>query len=221
MRNPIRSEADAFHIVIGIAAVVVASVVLGAVLDPLVGIALFGGAVAGALIWEIASSDPDRRRPLREAVVDGRLNATPGRRRVLVVANRTLTSDELRSQLVHHAQDGAEVHFVAPILASRVHYIASDIDRELQDARDRLRDALAWAGANGLQATGRVGDPNVALGAIEDELRRSGADEVIISTHPPKQSNWLETGIVARLRDELDVPVTHLIAGVTGDGGGD
>ena len=37
---------------------------------------------------------------------------------------------------------------------------------------------------------------------------------MIISTHPPKQSNWLETGIVKRLREELDIPVTHLIADV-------
>ena len=82
----------------------------------------------------------------------------------------------------------------------------------MRDARERLLDALDWARANGLRATGTVGDPNVALGAIEDELRRSGADEVVISTHPPQQSNWLETGIVARLHDELDIPVTHLIA---------
>ena len=208
MRNPVRSEADAFHIVIGSAVVIAASVVLGAVADPLVGIALFAGAVAGALIWEIASSDPDRRRPLSEAAAAGRLNAAH-ERRVLVVANRTLTSDELRSELLRRAHDGAKVHFVVPILVSRVHYIASDVDRELKDARDRLLDALAWAQDNGLQATGRVGDPNVALGAIEDELRRSGADEVIISTHPPSRSNWLETGIVKRLHDELDVPVTR------------
>jgi hypothetical protein len=56
-----------------------------------------------------------------------------------------------------------------------------------------------------------VGDPSTALGAIEDELRLFGADEVIISTHPPGKSNWLETGIVERLRDELDIPVTHLV----------
>ncbi len=74
-----------------------------------------------------------------------------------------------------------------------------------------LREALAWAREEGLDATGKVGDPNVALGAIEDELRLSGADEVVISTHPPGQSNWLETGIVERLREELDIPVTHLI----------
>ena len=64
----------------------------------------------------------------------------------------------------------------------------------------------------GLNAAGTVGVPNVALGAIEDELRLSGADEVIVSTHPPGRSNWLETGIVDRLRAELDIPVTHLVA---------
>jgi hypothetical protein len=36
-------------------------------------------------------------------------------------------------------------------------------------------------------------------------------DEVIISTYPRGESNWLETGIVERLRDELDVPVTHVV----------
>jgi hypothetical protein len=213
LRNPVRSEADAFHIVLGSGVIIAAAVVLGAALDPLVGIALFAGALAGALIWELATSDPDRRRPLSEAEAAGRQNATRGRC-LLVVANRTLASQTLRSELVRRARSDTEVHFIAPILASRIHYIASDVDRELADARDRLADVLAWAEYQGLRATGRVGDPNVALGAIEDELRRSGADEVIISTHPPKQSNWLETGIVKRLREELDIPVTHLIAEV-------
>jgi hypothetical protein len=211
MRIPVRSEADAFHIVIASGAVAVASVAVGALVDPAVGVALFVGAVIGALIWEITSSDPDRRRPLEEAMADGRVNAPAGRTRVLVVANRTLASQQLRAEIVNRAQDGADVHLVAPILCSRVHYIASDIDRELADARVRLEDALAWAREQGVNVTGAVGDPNVALGAIEDELRRSAADEVLISTHPPKQSNWLETGIVTRLRDELDIPVTHLV----------
>jgi hypothetical protein len=75
---------------------------------------------------------------------------------------------------------------------------------------------LAWAGANGLKLTGRVGDPSIALGAIEDELRLSGADEVIISTLPRGKSNWLETGIVDRLREELDIPVTHKVVDAEG-----
>lgn len=211
MRNPVRSEADAFHIVFASAAVIAASVVVGALTVPLVGVALFVGAVLGALFWELRTQDPDRRRPLREAALQGDRFARADRRRVLVVANRTLRGAELRAELLRRAGSGADFRIVAPILCSRVHYIASDIDTELREARARLNDAMEWAAGEGLAASGVVGDPNVALGAIEDELRRSGADEVIVSTHPPGQSNWLETGIVERLRDELDIPVTHLV----------
>jgi hypothetical protein len=211
VRNPVRSETDAFHIAWGSAIVIGASLLLGALITPIAGVALFVGAIAGAFFWEIATKDPERRRPLREAADDGRRAAAAGRHCVLVVANRTLRGEALRAELVRRGRDGAELHFVAPILASRVHYIASDIDKELADARERLRDALAWAEGEGLTATGKVGDPNVALGAIEDELRLSGADEVIISTHPRGKSNWLETGIVERLREELDIPVSHLV----------
>jgi hypothetical protein len=210
MRNPVRSEADAFHIVVGSTAILVAAVVLGALLDPLVGVALLAGAILGVLVWEFRSQDPERRRPLRDAQRLGR-DAPHRGRRVLVVANRTLTSDALRAELARQAATGAELRVVAPILASRAHYIASDIDAELADARARVAATLEWAQDSGVALTGRVGDPNVALGAIEDELRRAGADEVLISTLPVRQSNWLETGIVARLQDELEIPVTHLV----------
>ena len=62
----------------------------------------------------------------------------------------------------------------------------------------------------GLKARGEVGDsdPNVA---IEDALRQFPADEIIISTHPPERSRWLEHGVVQRARDEIDLPVTHVV----------
>jgi GABA permease len=211
MRNPVRSETDALYIVYGMAALIAASVVLGALCGPLLGAALLLGGVGGALFWELATKDPDRRRPLREAAADGRRARDSARYRVLVVANRTLHGDELRAELQRAAGEGAELHVVAPIVCSRVHYIASDVDHELAEARVRLDAALAWARAEGLEATGKVGDPNAALSAIEDELRLFGADEVIISTYPPGRSNWLETGIVEELREELDVPVRHVI----------
>jgi hypothetical protein len=103
------------------------------------------------------------------------------------------------------------VHVVAPILCSRIHYVASDVDAELRQARQRLDDTLAWARAEGLRINGRVGDPSIALGAIEDELRLWGADEAIIYTLPRGRSNWLETGIVERLREDLDIPVIHKV----------
>lgn len=214
MRNPVRSEADAFHIAIGSAVVLGAAVALGALVTPVAGVALCVGAAAGAFIWDIATTDPERRRPLHEAAAAGRRSARPEQSCVLVVANRTLLSDALRAEIARRARAGADVHVVVPILASRIHYIASDIDVELRDARRRLDETLAWARAEGLPLTGRVGDPSVALGAIEDELRLSRADEVIISTLPPHKSNWLETGIVEQLREELDIPVTHKVVDI-------
>jgi len=210
MRNPVRSEADAFHIAIGFAVLTAASIALGSLLDPLVGVALFVGAAVGALLWEVSTKDPERRLPLREAASD----APPGRAtapRILVVANRTLNAGDLRAELHRRTATGAELHIVAPILCSRMHYFASDVDQELDEARDRLSEALAWAQAEGVSVTGRVGDASAALGAIEDELRLYGADEVIISTFPRGTSNWLVTGIVERLREELDIPVTHVV----------
>jgi GABA permease len=215
MRNPIRSETDAFYVAIGGGALIGASVALGALVDGLAGVALFVGGLIGALSWDFANRDSDRLRPLRDAAAEGS-TAPSARRRVLVIANRTLPGEELRALLRRRGAGGAELHVVAPILASRVHYIASDVDAELAEARRRLDTALDWARAEGLRATGKVGDPNAALGAIEDELRLFGADEVIISTHPPGRSNWLETGIVERLRDELDVPVTHVVVDLEG-----
>jgi hypothetical protein len=211
MRNPVRSETDAFHIAVGCAGLIAVALALGSLVDPLVGVALVLGAVVGAFLWEVSTKDPDRRRPLQEAASAARRRESATRPRILVVANRTLHGEELRAELRRRAASGAEVHIVAPILCSRAHYIASDVDSELEEARDRLSTALAWAEAERVAVTGKVGDANAALGAIEDELRQYGADEVIISTYPRGKSNWLETGIVERLRDELDIPVTHVV----------
>ena len=211
MRNPIRDETDAFYLAVGGAALTSGSVAIGAFVNPIAGGTLFVGALIGALVWEIASKDPHRRRPLHEAAAEGRRAAPSSRPGVLVVANRTLQGEELAASLRRRAIDGSELRIVAPILVSRARYLASDVDKEIKEAHQRLAAALAWAQSEGLQASGKVGDPNVALGAIEDELRLFAADEVLISTYPPGRSNWLETDIVKRLEEELDIPVKHVI----------
>lgn len=212
MRNPVRSETDAFYIAFGVALLIAASVALAVLVATLAGVALFVAAVAGVLVWAFKTKDPERRRPLREAALAGQGGAPDTRRLVLVVANRTLPDPELRAEMRRRADTGAELRILAPILVSRARYLASDVDSELRHARRRLKETLAWAAAEGVPATGVVGDPNVALDAIEDELRQHAAEEVIVSTLAAGSSNWLETGILERLRDELDVPVTHIAA---------
>lgn len=212
MRNPIRSEGDAFLLALAGTALIAASVAVGAILAPLAGGALFVCALIGALVWEVTSEDPDRRRPLREAAEAGRRGAPSAGRWVLVVANRTLHSEELKAAMRDEGLRQSELRVIAPILVSRVRYLASDVDKELAEARERLAAALEWAQSEGLRVSGKVGDPIAALGAIEDELRAFPADEVLISTYPKGTSNWLETNIVRRLREELDIPVTHVVA---------
>jgi hypothetical protein len=34
---------------------------------------------------------------------------------------------------------------------------------------------------------------------------------VIIATHTPERSRWLEQGVVERAREEVPIPVTHVI----------
>jgi len=207
MRVPIKSEADAFRVTFGAAVVIFAAVVLGAAVDPIVGLALVAGVVAGILGWELLTRDPDRPT-LRELRPEAA--ASDGRHRLLVIANQTVAGDELRQEIADRAGHDGVVRVVAPCLPSRAHYLASDIDRELADAQRRLDDTLAWLHEQGLEATGRVGDLTPRQ-AIEDELRTFAADELIVSTHPARRSHWLESGLLDQARRELDIPVAHVV----------
>ena len=62
-------------------------------------------------------------------------------------------------------------------------------------ARSAFRRMLDALDRDGFTATGDIGDGD-PVQAIEDGLRMFGADEVIVSTHPPGRSNWLERDVV-------------------------
>ena len=209
MRIPVKSERDAFFLAYGTAVALGAAVILGALVGVLYGVVLFAGIVIGAFVRELRAREADRPQPAREAAEA----APPGdatRHRVLVVANETVAGRELREEIMRRAAQTPEVRVVCPILPSRAHLITSDIDHELAEARTRLDETLAWAGEHGIEATGGV-SADTPLMAAADELRRFPADEVIVSTHPQARSRWLESGLVERLRDELEIPVHHVV----------
>lgn len=213
LRVPVKSERDAFRITVGAAALMGAAVALGAAAGPLYGAALVLVAAIGVIAWGLLTKDADRRRPLDEAA-----RAAPrvqdGRWRILVIANETLRGAELLAAIAKPGRPRPIIRVVAPVLPSRAHYFASDIDRELTEAGARLRDALSWVAGIGFEVTGRVhGDTPIT--AIEDELRSFAADELIISTHPPARSRWLESGLLVRVREELEIPVTHVVVDLT------
>jgi len=102
--------------------------------------------------------------------------------------------------------------------SSRLELLASDVDGAIDEARRRLDRSLAAMRAAGLNASGQVGDHHDPNAAIEDALREFAADEVIISTHPPERSKWLEQGVVDRAEEDLPVPVTHVVVDLEAEG---
>ncbi len=191
-----------------------ASVLIGWLTVPVAGLVVIAAATASAALSRLSAVLIDRPAALRRAMSEAALD--PARRQaghhVLVVANEALAGAELGELILRHGREHVEVDVLAPVLASRVHYAASDIDRELAEAHTRLERSLAWAHEQRIVARGEVGDPNPTT-ALEDELRSFGADEVIVVTHPRDRETWQERGELARLRRELDVPVTHVVVG--------
>jgi hypothetical protein len=216
MRVPMRSEPEAFRLAVAAVAAIGVAVLVGWLVEPVAGAALFGAFVVAGLVAYLRAGNPDRRAALREAArAPHPHGAGAGKRHVLVVANEVLGGAELRGRLHRARDEGLEVDVLAPVLTSHVHYGVSDIDEERAQARERLERSLEWTREAGIPARGEIGDPN-PLTAIEDELRDFGPDEVIVVTRARDRESWQERGELERLRVELDVPVVH----VTVDGEG-
>ncbi|UGS37061.1 hypothetical protein [Capillimicrobium parvum] len=213
VRVPLKTETDAFRVAMALAVVGGTSILVGWLTSRAYGVVLFAAGVVAGVIFELAGREIDRGSALQEAASGPHPHGASGEERhILVVASVTLAGDELAGELAARGEGRVELDVLAPILASRSHYWASDVDREREEARRRLQASLAWAAEHGIPAKGEVGDPD-ALAAIEDELRDFGADEVVIATHPGERTSWLAGHMLAHLRRELDVPVREIVVG--------
>ena len=203
MKNPLRDEASAFQVVLLTLGGAVL-VVLAAWINTWLGLAVFIVLVCAAL-WAIRGG-LIQRPPQTHVVRD----EGPSRR-ILVIANETVGGDELRTLLERKAEGVAEeMLLVCPALNSRVRTWTSDEDPARAEAQSRLDASLARLGEAGVSVRGEIGDGD-PLQALEDALRVFPADEVVVSTHPPGRSNWLEQGVVEQARHRYDVPITHVV----------
>lgn len=125
------------------------------------------------------------------------------------MASQTVGGEELKAEILKRTPQ-PRLRILVPALCSRAHYLTSDVDREITEAHARLDVMLGWAHRLGFDAVGTVGDANPLI-AIEDELRRFGADEVIIATRARGRSHWLQARTVECAQAELEIPVTHVI----------
>ena len=213
MRVPFKTETDAFRVAVALGLLVGASVLVGLLASRAYGVVVFAAGVAAGVTFELAGREADRGSALQEAADAPHLHgASGGTRHLLVVTSVKLAGEDLRRELAAACGAGVELDVLAPILASRSHYWASDLDHEREEARERLEASLAWAAEQGFAAKGEVGDPDPLL-AIEDELRAVGADEVIVVTHSGERTSWLANRMLGHLARELDVPVREIALG--------
>lgn len=211
MHNPLRSEADAFRWLVVIAAGAASVVALTLLTRPVIGViwtALLIGFGVGFGYRSARGS-----LPRNVEVTQG----GDGKFRLLVVANETVQGETLLKEVRDRCRDRrCEVMVVTPALASsRTSHWTSDIDEAIELARQRMELSLIEIKQLGLRAKGEIGDsdPNVA---IEDALRVFAADEILISTHPPDRSRWLEHGVVDKARERIDLPITHVVVDLAG-----
>jgi hypothetical protein len=108
------------------------------------------------------------------------------KRNVLVVANRTIGSTELRDELrVRCQQRPTTITLLLP-------------DRHTAEAEERLQRALAELREDGVEVEGRLANPDPFL-AVHEAWDPAVYDEILISTLPTARSRWLEAGLPRRI----------------------
>jgi hypothetical protein len=210
MRNPLRSESEAFRfLVVVIAGALV--IALGAYINTWVGVAAAVLVVGGVAWWLMRSPSGE---PAAPRLASG---SPPGTHRILVVANETVGGRVLRDEVVRRAKAGqTDVLVVAPALNSPVRHWVSDEDDARAAAQERVDASVARLAETGLAVRGEVGDGDPLL-AIEDALRTFGADEIVISTHPEGRSHWLEQDLIEKARERFALPITHVVVDLAAD----
>jgi hypothetical protein len=123
---------------------------------------------------------------------------------VLVIANVTAASDELLDALRRRAAEGAcEFTLLVPATGG------GRAGREAAQAK--LDEAVERLRADGLEASGTVGDPD-PVAAADDAWDPRRFDEIVVSTLPTGASRWLAVDLPHRLERLTGAPVHHVVA---------
>jgi hypothetical protein len=133
-------------------------------------------------------------------------------RRVLVIANRGLESDELCDAVCERDGEAAsEARIVAPVAApSRLRALADDVDTELEAAQARLDASMQKLRSRGVASEGRV-DIGQPMDGLLDGLREFAATEIVMLRGG--EPHWEDAERFAeQVRDEVGIRVTEVDA---------
>ena len=185
MRNPLRSEAEAFRF---LGAVIVGALVIvgAAYLNTWLGVAAAILAVVGIGWWLKQEPVPGASDPQPKLAS----SSPPGTHRILLVA-----APGTESVRFANANGAAEVVVVVPALATKVEALTGGVDDRRADAK-RTAEALAAQLPN---ARAYIGADDPVL-AVEDALREFGADEIVVAG---------DEELAESLRSRVTIPVSR------------
>jgi hypothetical protein len=127
--------------------------------------------------------------------------------RVLVLANRTADSLQLREALLERRERGP----IAVTLLVPAAWEAQDPHGGVETGRRRVRAALERLRDTGIDVQCRLGDPD-PVAALRETWDPDRYDEVIVSTLPSRVSRWLQIDLPRRAGKITGAPVTHVEA---------
>jgi GABA permease len=189
----------------------VAALVLIA-LDRAVRIQLWLGLVSWAVVITLYFAGKLRRRPLPVLAEQ----PSGAAKRVLVLANQTLSAAELFDELRRVDTEQAAEYFICvpanPVDTGQAEIGAVYVrDATRQAAQQRLDDMLGAMREIGLRAEGALGDfrPWCALAGAVDTFQ---PDQLVISTLPVEQSAWLRDNLITRACSAYSIPIHHVVA---------
>jgi hypothetical protein len=134
-------------------------------------------------------------------------------RGVLIVANKTLSDQQLLQRLAEYmAEEPCRFYVLVPTHPrhGRPWAVSTNGDTRAGAAR-RLYETLLFLHEMDADAAGEVSE-QPPLQAIADVLRTEQFDEILLATLPPGAGGWSAQDLPRRVMSAFAVPVTHLSA---------
>jgi hypothetical protein len=126
---------------------------------------------------------------------------------ILIVANQTLPSETLATEVAGRIAAGARTfHVVVPATPPPGSGFTWNEEEAREAAGERLAAFIAGLIAQGATAEGEIGDRD-PVAAVRDAARGKDVSEIILSTLPIGASRWLGQDVPSRLRGALSVPI--------------
>jgi GABA permease len=131
----------------------------------------------------------------------------PWTTKVLVIANRTVESEEVREALVSRAAAGPlDVTLVAPVSSG-----TGSVRERRTVTEQRVERAVQRLRAAGVTVEGVVGDSDPMV-AVQDAWDPRRFDEVIVATLPTGASRWMAADLPRRVERLTGARVTRVVA---------